>query len=715
MNRLSELREHDLALANTDAALMQLITRHPALLIARVRNGEWVWANRRWQDFFAGAKNSDQVIQLIAHLFPNPKALQLFLQAVQTHSQDGFVRLEQALACRDGSTITAEITIKAEAGENGISGDGLWLVRDISNEYAMRIELRELEKQNKVLGSYPWGLSCILNKNFYLTYVSPSVEAMLGFLPSEMLGEHLERYLHPEDLSALKKHFRNVLGGNVEAQAVITTARTLGQGGEYRKFNYRFLNYLDVARVRGVVANICEATEAGSTAHEIDGASPQDIQRDALTGLLTRTAAEQELEVLLESSRERRMRATVLWINLDQFYEINEAHGYELADSYLARVADLLIECVKSHADLTFSVPFEAKQLIARMGGDEFLIVLSHSNQSHAEGLAQSIIDRFQTGNIVAGIEQHVGVSIGIAIDSIEGEDQGLLLLNAESASIQAKKSGGNQHCLFHPRLAKRRRTLRELDSEVRGGVERREFSLFYQPQLSLRTGRVVGVEALLRWQHPERGLLLPNAFMEALHLNRLVDVMTRWALTRVCEQSAAWQKAGVNIMPISVNISEHQFQNPHLPAIIASVLMKTGMPARNLILEVTEASLIENNVSNERVTNELKQLGVRIGIGDFGVGYSSLNYLRRHVVSQIKLGKDFVQGLPGDTESSAIIAAIIAIGRTLKYQVIAECVETQAQVDHLRSLGCDLGQGFHLSAPLAADEFQAFALARQL
>ena len=243
------------------------------------------------------------------------------------------------------------------------------------------------------------------------------------------------------------------------------------------------------------------------------------------------------------------------------------------------------------------------------------------------------------------------------------------------------------------------------LDAEIDEALRRDEFTIFYQPQLSFSTGLVVGFEALLRWRHPTRGLLLPDAFIQAAFQRGLVDVLTKLVLTQVCERIASWRRASPPMeLPVSVNVSGRQFHDRRLPALVASALLKSGLPARLLILEITEQSLGGDDNGIERVVLELSRLGVRIAIGDFNLGHASFRYLRQVRVSQIKLGSHFVRGLPDNAEDAVLVAAVVDLAHRLKYDVVAEGVETRAQFERLRAMGCESGQGFYLGAPLAAD-----------
>jgi len=846
---------------------------HPTQAVAAVRAGRIRRANPSWHGLF-GNRVEGPPEPSIASLFSGAKSAERFERVLSAAIENGAARVEHLLTRADGSTFMAEIVVHLLAGENAFGADAVWQVRDITAERELRRELREMEEYYRALSTYQWDLTFVFDRDFYISYVSPSVETVLGYRSSEILGERVDVYFHEEDVAQGRALIARVLAGDLGAQAESAKLRVRHRNGSFKVLSCRQRNCLDIARIEGVVVNArditrevrdleqhherqayaatlrealfdlatsrpldfgeqidrivrtaadvlfiqsasfwrfdasrrvfrCEHTclrgsqvwVSDPTREVIPGDSyplylqeiethrpmvVEDIRdhpavsvlhaqrlkeanvgamldfpvvregqtlgvmsleyaggpriweadeisfaaglsllialalesadraaaaartefmalHDALTGLANRNRAESELRYAIENARRHQRRVALLLIDLDEFKEINDTFGHGRGDDLLARVARVLVDCAGPDA------------LVARMGGDEFLIVLPDAISAETEALAQAIIERMSNEHLLVGIDQHVGASIGIAVYPEDATDPEVLLAHADIAMYQAKAAGRNQFYAFNSRLAHRLRLQRELDNEIRDALKHHQFSLFYQPQVDLDSGRVIGLEALLRWEHPERGLLLPRTFMGAAEHNGLIDTITKWAITEVCEQNVTWHRSGLGTVPISVNVTGRQFHDRHLPAIIAGALMRTGLPARNLILEVTEESLLENNKATERVLTELKRLGVRIAIDDFGVGYSSLNYLRRLVVSQIKLDKAFIESLPSDPESGAIVGAVISIARRLKYQVIAGGIETKIQVDHLRALGCEAGQGFYFGAPLSPIEIAEF------
>lgn len=418
---------------------------------------------------------------------------------------------------------------------------------------------------------------------------------------------------------------------------------------------------------------------------------------DALTGLANRTQGERALrEGIAAAGRSERSLALLL-VDLDDFKEINDNYGHGRGDELLREVAAALLEGVAGRG------------LVARMGGDEFLILLPEAHASEAERLAQDLVDRIGDPAFPGHGEWQGGASIGIAMFPEDGLDAEALLAHADIALYQAKELGRNRFFTFNGKLAQRLRQQRELDAAIRDALREGQFSVFYQPQFDLSSGAVIGMEALLRWEHPARGLLLPPSFMGAVRNNGLIDEVTKWTLSAVCDQHVRWREEGLGRWPMSINVTGAQFHDRRLPAVVAQALMRSGMAASDLILEVSEEHLMQSTRSAEHVLGELRHLGIRIAIDDFGVGYSSLSYLRKQVGSQIKLERAFIERLPHDSESTAIVAAVISIARQLQYQVVAEGVETREQAEYLREVGCHAGQGFYFAAPLSETETGAF------
>ena len=433
----------------------------------------------------------------------------------------------------------------------------------------------------------------------------------------------------------------------------------------------------------------------------VDGASTgAGGQDDPLTGLPGRHAGLARLAASLDAIGAGESLVVIV-VGVDRLRDVNDMHGFEAGDAILVRLARTLAQAIGLHG------------FVARVGGDEFLVVLRTSTAAESEVLVRSVAD---VASAEGTEEPRCAASVGIARHAFDGADAAALVLQADLALREAKMRGDGEAIVHHHKLAAQLKTRRDLDAEIETALSKNEFTLFYQPQVGLADGRIVGMEALLRWRHPTRGLLLPSAFIEAAFTRGLHEALTRWVLTQVCEQLASWRRAGdVPEVPVAINVEGRQFHDRRLPALVASALMKSGLPARLLLLDVKEQSLATDDAGLERVVRELARLGVRVVISDFSVGHASFRSLRKLQVAQIKLDGGFVGCIPDDPESTMVVASFVALAHRLKYPVVAEGVETRAQFEHLRALGCEAGQGFFFGVPLAAAEIRPQLVARRL
>ena len=430
------------------------------------------------------------------------------------------------------------------------------------------------------------------------------------------------------------------------------------------------------------------ALETGSERERLSG-------RDPLTGLPMRAEA---LADLVEKLHERAPDATpaVIAVDLDRLCDLNEAEGLEAGDAAIRRAAEVLIDVAGP------------ENFVARVDGDEFLLVVRDAKSRDLDAMVESIVGRLAAAE--DGVPT-IDASIGVArcTDDVANDGQ-TLLHQAARALGEAKERGGAKAVVFDRALADRVRFRTELAAGIEVALADDQFTIFYQPQVALDSGLVVGLEALLRWRHPTRGVLLPEVFMAEAFRRGLIDAVTKFVLAKVCAQAAAWRRAGtLGELPVAVNVSGRRFHDRRLPALVASALLRNGLPARALVLEITEQNLVGDEAQVDRVVKELARLGVRIAIGNFNAGHAASRFLRQVRVSQVKLDGGFVRDLPDDAESVICVAAFIDLARRLNYQVVAEGIETRAQFEHLRALGCGVGQGFHLGAPMPVPELEAW------
>ncbi len=416
---------------------------------------------------------------------------------------------------------------------------------------------------------------------------------------------------------------------------------------------------------------------------------------DTLTGLANRALMTELLEQAIAYAERQNLKLALLFIDLDRFKNINDSLGHSLGDRLLQQVAVRLRDHVR-HADT-----------IGRLGGDEFIVLLSAIDHAEAvAGIAESLIAAIAKPYLIDGHELAVTLSMGISFYPDDGKTPEDLIKKADTAMYKAKEAGRNTYQFFTQHMGDMARDRLTLENELRRALERQELELHYQPQADVITGAVIGVEALLRWRHPERGLLLPRDFISVAEESGLIVPLGNWALREACRQNRTWQAAGLPPIPVAVNISPLQFRRLGLLQEIETVLEKTGLAPCHLILELTETVVMHHVKVTVAMLDALKTMGVRISIDDFGAGYSSLGYLKSFPLDWLKIDRSFITDLTRNSSDAAIVRAIIGMGHSLGLKVIAEGVSSDQHLAHLRQLGCDQFQGNHYSPPLEADAF---------
>ena len=417
---------------------------------------------------------------------------------------------------------------------------------------------------------------------------------------------------------------------------------------------------------------------------------------DNLTKLPNRLLLEDRLEHAIRRASRGGGRFALLFVDLDGFKAVNDAYGHPIGDRLLLQVATRLADHLR------------AGDTLARLGGDEFVVLAEIEDASDAAALAEKLLHQVARPVEVGPGELDITASIGIALFGTDGTTARELLANADAAMYSAKDQGRNAYCLFEPSMNRGAHEELALTQDLRRALANGEFSLHYQPKLRAPAGPLMGVEALLRWHHPEQGMVMPDRFIPLAEKTGLILEIGRWVINEACRQLAQWRAQGMEIPSVSVNLSAAQFRSPGLFGKISDALAANGVPASSLVLEITESTAMHDPDASLAILQRLSELGVGISIDDFGTGYSSLLYLKRLPASELKIDRGFVRDLVAGGEDAAIVSAIIALGRTLNLAVIAEGVETAAQQDLLTELGCTSLQGFHLGRPRPATDFTA-------
>jgi diguanylate cyclase (GGDEF)-like protein/PAS domain S-box-containing protein len=421
---------------------------------------------------------------------------------------------------------------------------------------------------------------------------------------------------------------------------------------------------------------------------------------DELTGLANRSMINQCLKHAVAQARRNSKPLAVLFIDLDRFKNVNDTLGHGAGDMVLKEVARRLLECLR------------ASDTVGRLGGDEFVVLIEETpDPTHGAVVAQKILAAISRSFTLDGQEFHFTASIGISTYPADGDDMQNLLKNADIAMYRAKEQGKNNYQFYSAQMNVHTLERLTLESDLRRALERNEFVLNYQPKVHIGSGRITGMEALVRWQHPTNGLVPPMKFIPLAEETGLIVPIGLWVLKTACAQNKAWQARGLPPLRIAVNLSARQFVHEDLLRDVAGVLEETGLDPTLLELEITESMVMKDPAHAVKLLSGLKGMGIPLSIDDFGTGYSSLSYLKRFPLDSLKIDRSFIRDLPDDADDTAITRAIVAMAHGLKLSVIAEGVETEEQLDFLRATGCDEMQGYLFSKPVSASEFECLVL----
>ncbi|MGE8413988.1 MAG: putative bifunctional diguanylate cyclase/phosphodiesterase [Pseudomonas sp.] len=418
------------------------------------------------------------------------------------------------------------------------------------------------------------------------------------------------------------------------------------------------------------------------------------LHYDLLTGLPSSALLGDRLGQAMARARRYEQELAVMFLGLDRFKRINNALGYPAGDELLQKIAQGLQEGMRG-SDSVF-----------RYGSDEFVVLIPDLQPAHARGIAQKILALVNQAHDIAGHELRVTTSLGISLYPGDGQEALALIKNAEMAMRSSKDQAPGSYAFFTEDMTHRAREQQHLESGIRLALEQSEFQLHYQPKVHLASGKIVGAEALIRWYNPREGWISPAQFIPVAEDTGLINRISHWVLREAIAQARAWQRAGLDRMRLSVNLSASDFRQPHLLQQLQQLLDDSGLDPTWLELEITEGVLMQNVDATLATLQAIKTLGVRLAIDDFGTGYSSLSYLRKFAVDVLKIDQSFIHGLEHEPRDAALVAAIINLGRSLHLNVIAEGVETAQQLTYLNLQGCEEGQGYYFSKALPAEDF---------
>ena len=556
-------------------------------------------------------------------------------------------------------------------------------------EQKLRQSETRLVRAQKIarMGSWEWD---IITGEIYW---SDELYRIFGLTPGEPAKLEMEwifSQVHPLDIAALRKAFLTAIKNNQPFSIIyrITTCKNeeivVNSQGEVVPGENGQPQFLS-----GTTLDITARIRAESEIQQL-------INYDTLTGLPNRSLLHDRLRLAIAQAARERHIVGVLFLDLDRFKGINDTLGHRAGDKLLQTIATRLGACVRE------------TDTLARLGGDEFVALLvGVTNEEGITTVAKKILALVSEPVYIDGHELYTTASIGIALYPMDGEDSHTLLKHADLAMYQAKELDRNNFQFFSREMNVKVLERMMLESSMRRALDRDEFFLVYQPQVDARTGRVVGMEALLRWQHPDMGLLVPDKFIYLAEETGFILPLGEWVLQTACRQNKAWQDEGLPPVRVAVNLSGKQFSQQHLDETIAAILMESRLDPQWLEVEITESAIMKNAEQNITILRKLKEMDIAIAIDDFGTGYSSLSYLKHFPISRLKIDRSFVMDITTNPDDAAIAEIIIAMAQTLKLSVIAEGVETRAQMELLSFHNCVEMQGYLFSRPVPADEFR--------
>jgi diguanylate cyclase (GGDEF)-like protein/PAS domain S-box-containing protein len=580
-------------------------------------------------------------------------------------------------------------------GLRNANGRLAWIegfIQDISERMAANEALHEAVRRYRSLFEHATeGIFQTTPEGRYIN-ANPALARIYGHASAAELIAHLhdiprQLYVQPEQRAEFVRLMQvNGMVRNFESQVYRRDGSII-----WISENARAVKDLD-GRVQFFEGTVVDITER----KQHDAKLEYQASHDSLTGLPNRSLLRDRIEQAIVKARRDGHLVAVVFVDLDHFKLINDSLGHHVGDRLLLEVADRLVACVRGHDS------------VARQGGDEFVIVLTEQHdENEIIAVVSRLLEVISQPWIDNGQEYGLSCSIGISCYPQDGADPDALLRRADAAMYKAKASGRSTYHFYTPGLNQAISERLELENSLRHALERDEFRVYYQPRIEVASGRIIGAEALIRWDCPDKGLIPPDSFISIAEETGLIIPIGQWILHEACRQNSAWLRAGLPPISVSVNLSPIQFRHAGLVQSVADALQQANLDPAYLELELTESFVMHDAERINIAMQSLKALGVDIAVDDFGTGYSSLSYLKRFPVDRLKVDKSFVRDIDSDPDDAAIVRAIITLGHALGLKVVAEGVETRAHLEFLQQHGCDELQGYYYSRPIPAVEME--------
>jgi diguanylate cyclase (GGDEF)-like protein/PAS domain S-box-containing protein len=558
-------------------------------------------------------------------------------------------------------------------------------------------DLRASEKRFEALVQHSSDVVTVVDADGVVEYQSESVQRVFGYSAESLVGRPITDVLVGQSIERLRETLEEAASESYATRVIECTLPHVT--GRVCHAEMTITNLLENVNVGGFVLNTRDISERKTLQDQLI----HEAFHDSLTDLANRALFSDRIEDILRRGFRDGNFTAVLFMDLDGFKSVNDSLGHAAGDLLLVQFAERLTECVRP------------TDLVARLGGDEFAVLIpDQTDYKTPVSIVKRIMRSLKRSFVIDGHEINLSASIGIATTegAIDSSDQ--LLRNADLAMYRAKSTdGGSGYAIYDPKMHARLVERLQLEADLRRALDLEELVLHYQPTVALASGTITGFEALVRWQHPTRGLVPPDQFIGLAEETGLIRPLGRWVLDQACRELAGWRKAyGLPWLTMSVNISGYQLHHGSLVPDVSAALATSGLPAHCLVLEMTESVLMDHSEETLELLGSLKEMGVRLAIDDFGTGYSSLSYLHRFPVDILKIDRSFVERLGTSGGDSELVGTIVRLGQSLRMTTIAEGVEELEQVRLLRALGCEMAQGFHFSRPIVAEAVEDHLLA---
>lgn len=600
---------------------------------------------------------------------------------------------------KDGTYYWVHATIVPFLNEKGKPYQYISIRKDVTKEKMLEEEARKNYEKYQLIAEHSENFIALITEEGSFQYISPTFNILLKYDLHELQQKTLFDLIHTEDKDILKK----------EILKLLRRKRGLESGKITREIELRLLHgngkYIDAEVMIKIINDIDDPTKDLvllvmrdiSVQKEVEKTIYRLAYHDPLTNFPTRLTFMNQLRRELIEAKFTKQTIAILIIDLDNFRLVNDQFGHDVGDEVIIKAAE------------NIKAPLRETDLVARMGGDEFIVMLkSLDNEWETMNVVKNILNKFQQPIIVNGREQMITCSIGVAVYPDHGQTAEELIKNANTALSQVKGKNKNNFMVFNSSIENKSLERRILENALRKGIKQNQFYLEYQPKLNIRENKIVGMEALVRWNHPDLGMISPGKFIPLAEETGLIVPLGEWILRESCKQTKKWQDEGHSSLICAVNVSVRQMQDANFVNVVQEILEETGLESKYLELEVTESVFADLN-SMSSVLKKLRSLGIHISVDDFGTGYSSLSYIKHLPIDTLKIDASFIKDIHQNDESKAIVKAIIHIADTVGLKVIAEGIELEEHVEVLRKDGCIFGQGYYFSRPLSRENFEVF------